>query len=102
MNGPEPIVSWICWSAGVSATRFGIMNGTFDEILPIESRTMPYGCFSVMTKVLAPCASSLSTTPNRRCPMGSRLPQRINDATQSSPVTGVLSCHANPSRSVNA
>ena len=55
MNGPEPITSsaLICVLGSVAATRSGIMNGTFDEGLPSDCSTRPYGSFSVSVKVLS-------------------------------------------------
>ena len=45
----------------VSATRFGIMKGTFEDGLPSPSSTRPVGYFSLMTNVLASSTSMLST-----------------------------------------
>jgi len=40
-NGPEPTALSICLKASVSAISFGMMNGTLEEILPIESSRSP-------------------------------------------------------------
>ena len=43
--------SSICLSAGVSATRFGMMNGTLDDGLPSASSMMPHASRRKMRKV---------------------------------------------------
>ena len=100
MNGPEPIWLSICLKASVSATALGIMNGTFEEGLPSESSTRPYGSFSTIWKVLASTALNSLTKSMSFRPMASRLPQRWIEAMQSSEVTGLPSCHSSPSRRV--
>ena len=53
MNGPEPVKSEICVFGSVSATRFGIMNGTFDDGLPSAKMSRPVCSLSLIVKVLA-------------------------------------------------
>jgi len=100
MNGPEPTWLSICLNGSVSAIRLGIMNGTFDDGLPSDSSTRPYGSFSFMVNVLSFCAFSSTTKSISFWPIGSRAPQRLKEATQSSAVTGLPSCHSSPSRKV--
>ena len=100
MNGPEPIWLSICLNGSVSAIRFGIMNGTFDDGLPSVSSTRPYGSFSFSVKVLSLTGFSSTTKSISFWPIGSRAPQRLSEATQSSAVTGLPSCHSRPSRRV--
>ena len=50
--------------------------------------------------VLASGALSSVTTPKSFWPIESLAPQRLIEATQSSAVTGLPSCHSRPSRSV--
>ncbi len=52
-NGPEPVKSSICLVGSVSATRFGIMKGTFDDGLDRPSSTRPVGSLSWILKDLA-------------------------------------------------
>ena len=52
-----------------------------------------------MTMVFSSAAVRLSVTSIRAWPMPSRAPQRFREATQSSAVTAVPSCHFRPSRS---
>ena len=40
-KGPDPVKSSICLLGSVSATRFGIMNGTLDEGFERPSSTRP-------------------------------------------------------------
>ena len=47
----------------VSAVFFGIMNGTFDDGLPSDCSTRPYGSFIFILKVLASTASKPATEP---------------------------------------
>ena len=100
-NGPLPVKSVICWSGLVSATRFGIMNGTSDDGLPRPSSTRPVGDDSTMRNVLASTASKPLTKDIIFWPVASFAPQRLIDAMQSSDVTGLPSCHRRPSRSVS-
>ena len=46
-NGPEPTYSEICMSLGVSATRFGMLKGTFELGLPSATSTRPKGLFKI-------------------------------------------------------
>ena len=50
--------------------------------------------------VLASGADSSVTTPISFWPIESLAPQRLIEATQSSAVTGLPSCHSSPSRKV--
>jgi hypothetical protein len=100
MNGPEPVVSSICLSAGVSATRLGMMNGTFTLGLPNACSIIPNGSRSRMRKVRASTASIASLAAISFCPRASRLPQRASEAITSSLVTGLPSWNSSPSRSV--
>ena len=102
MNGPEPITSssLICCIGSVSAAFLGIMKGTFDDGLPSDCSTRPYGSFIFILKVLASTTSRPTTEPIIFWPIESRAAQRLIEATQSSAVTGLPSCHSRPSRSV--
>src|SRR4029077_3935577 len=100
-NGPEPVKSEICVFGSVSATRFGIMKGTFDEGLPSANTRRPVCSLSLTVKVLASPTVIVSTKPITFWPSESFAAQRLIEATQSSAVTGLPSCHSNPSRSVN-
>ena len=84
----------------VAATRLGIMNGTFDDGLPSAVSTRPVGAFSTILNVFASTTGMSLTNDIIFCPVASLAPQRLIDATQSSAVTGVPSCHSSPSRSV--
>ncbi len=53
--------SEICVFGSVSATRLGIMNGTFDEGLPRPKISRPVGDFSFTVKLLASSAVIVST-----------------------------------------
>ena len=57
----EPVKSAICLFGSVSATRLGIMNGTFEDGLARPSSTRPVGSFSFMVKVLASTGVIVST-----------------------------------------
>jgi hypothetical protein len=100
MNGPEPTWLSIALNGSVSARRLGIMNGTFDDGLPSESSTRPYGSLSAMVKVLSFTAFISATNSIIFWPIASRAAQRLIEATQSSAVTGLPSCHSSPSRRV--
>src|SRR5215472_9244708 len=102
-NGPEPITSSaLIWVIGsVSAVFFGIMNGTFDDGLPSDSSTRPYGSFIFILKVLSSTFSRPATDAIIFWPIESRAAQRLIEAMQSSEVTGVPLLHCSPSRSVN-
>ena len=76
------------------------MKGTFEDGLPSDSSTRPYGSLSCMVKVLASTALNSLTKSMSFRPIASRAPQRLIEAMQSSGVTGVPSCQARPSRSV--
>src|SRR5882757_481326 len=102
MNGPEPITSstLICDAGSVSAVFFGIMKGTFDDGLPSDSSTRPYGSFIAILKVLASTASKPATEPIIFWPIESRTAQRLIEAMQSSALTDLPSLHCKPSRRV--
>src|SRR5215831_5331713 len=100
-KGPLPVKSLICSFGFVSATRLGIMNGAADDGLPRPRSTSPVGEFKLMRKVLGSTTVKSLTKDIIFCPSASFAPQRLIDATQSSDVTGVPSCHNSPSRSVN-
>src|SRR3981081_1270320 len=72
-NGPEPITSSaLIWVRGsVSATRLGIMKGTFADGLPSDSSTRPYGSFIFILKVLASTASKPVTQAHIFLPLHS-------------------------------
>ena len=101
MKGPDPVKSVICSKASVAATEAGIMNGTLDEIFPIDSSTRPNGLASSNVNVLSSTAVMLPIAVMRACPIPSLLPQRASEATQSAAVTGSPLCHVKPSRKVN-
>ena len=92
--------SEICVFGSVSATRFGIMNGTFDDGLPSPKISRPVGDFSLTVNAFGPFAVIVSTKLISFWPSASRAPQRLIDAMQSSAVTGWPSCQSRPSRSV--
>ena len=93
--------SSICLLGSVSATRFGIMKGTFDDGLPSASSTRPVGSFSLISNVLASSAViAVDEATSSSGPSKSFAAQRLIEATMSSAVTGVSSCHIRPSRSV--
>ncbi len=98
-NGPEPIGSGMRWSAGVAASRAGIITGSGALGLPSTSRSSGNGCFSTNLMVFGFVASSVSVSAISILPSGSRTDQRLSEATQSSAVTGLPSCHFRPSRS---
>src|SRR5437763_8765678 len=102
MNGPEPITSstLICCIGSVSAVFLGMMKSTFDDGLPSDSSTRPYGSFIFILKVLASTASKPATEASIFWPIESRAPQRLIEAMQSSEVTGLPSDHTRPSRKV--
>src|SRR5690349_6632507 len=100
MNGHEPIWRSICLKGSVSAIFFGIMNGTFDDGLPSDSSTRPYGSLSFMMKVLGFTTLKSATKSMSFRPIESRAPQRLMEGMQSSDVTGEPSCQARPSRRV--
>ena len=89
------------WSAGVAASRAGIMTGNGALGLPRTSSSSGKGCFSTSLRVLASAASSDAVSAISILPSGSRTDQRLSEATQSSAVTGLPSCHLRPSRSTN-
>src|SRR5215471_10121201 len=76
------------------------MNGTFEDGLPSDCRTRPYGSFIVILKVLGSTTSKPWTEAIIFWPIESRTPQRLIEAMQSSDVTGVPLLHCRPSRSV--
>ncbi|MDT4838695.1 hypothetical protein FQZ97_724580 [compost metagenome] len=100
VKGPEPTISSICLSAGVSATRLGMMNGTSGLGLPSASSTTPKGCLNVMRKPLGPSAAMLSIASYIFWPSVSRLAQRASEAITSWEVTGAPSWNFRPGRSV--
>ena len=99
-NGPEPVKSEICVFGSVSATRFGIMNGTFEDGLPSAKMSRPVCSLSLTVKVFASPTVIVSTKVITFWPSESFAAQRLIEATQSSAVTGAPSCQARPSRSV--
>ncbi|MCY1312161.1 hypothetical protein D9M70_625560 [compost metagenome] len=84
----------------VAATALGIMKGTLADTFARVSSTWPLGSRSFRVKLRASWAVRLSTSRNSSWPAPSRLLQRCNEATQSSAVTSVPSCHFRPSRRV--
>ena len=92
--------SEICVFGSVSATRLGIMKGTFDDGLPSAKIKRPVGSLSLMVKVFAPWAAIASTKDMIFWPSVSLAAQRLIEAMQSSAVTGLPSCHTSPSRRV--
>jgi hypothetical protein len=82
----------------VSATRFGIMNGTFDDGLPSANTRRPVCSLSLTVKVFGFAAVIVSTKLITFWPSESFAAQRLIEATQSSAVTGAPSCQRRPSR----
>ncbi len=99
-NGPEPVKSEIWVLGAVSATRLGIMNGTLEDGLPSAPSTRPVGSLSTILNVFALTIWMSFTKPISFWPIESLADHRLIDATQSSVVTGLPSCHESPSRSV--
>ncbi len=100
-NGPEPMGSPMRWSAGVAASLAGIITGNGALGLPSTSSSSGKGCFSTSFRVLASEASSEAVSAISILPSGSRIAQRLSEATQSSAVTRLPSCHLRSSRSTN-
>jgi len=94
-------VSEICVFGSVSATRFGIMNGTFDDGLPSADSTRPVGSLSTMRSALGLTLAISLTNPIIFWPIESLAAQRLMEATQSSAVTGLPSCQTSPSRRIS-
>ena len=84
----------------ISASRFGIMNGPFELILPSAASTSPHVSLSLMVKVRSSTASIDSTTAIICWPMPSFLPRRAMEAMQSPGVTELPSCHLRRERSL--
>src|SRR5215510_1238364 len=99
-KGPEPVTSLICSFGEVSATRLGIMKGTFELVLPRAWRTRPVGSLRRIFNVFGLTLAKSCTNDIIFWPIESLAPQRLIEAMQSSAVTGVLSCHRSPSRRV--
>src|SRR5262249_1368992 len=99
-KGPEPMNSEICVFGSVSATRFGIMNGTFELGLPGAGSTSPVGSLRTILNVLGLTTGMSFTNEYIFWPSESFAAHRLIDATQSSAVTGFPSCQRRPSRSV--
>ncbi|MCY1365621.1 hypothetical protein D9M68_796370 [compost metagenome] len=75
------------------------MNAGTGDGFASNSSTCPNGFDKVMTSSLSEVALMEATCSIITRPAPSLAPQRFNDATQSSAVTGVPSCHSKPSRS---
>ena len=82
--------------------RAGIITGSGAFGLPSSDSIYGNGCLSLMVKLLASVAAMLSVAAASSRPSESFGAQRASDATQSVAVTGAPSCHARPSRRVNA
>ena len=87
--------------ASVSATRLGIMNGTFELGLPSADSTRPVGSLRTMRNVFGLTTTRSPTKVMSFCPIESFAAQRLIEATQSSAVTGAPSCQRRPSRRVS-
>ena len=90
LYGPEPTVSVICWYGSVLASRSGMMKGG-PAIFESASSSSGKGSFNRIVKLLSPTASILSTAVASDWPKTSRTIHRRNDATQSTPPTGMPS-----------
>ena len=89
--------SEICVLGSVSATRFGIMNGTFEDGLPRPKMRRPVGSLSLIVKVFGSSPTVIdSTKVISFWPSASLAPQRLIEAMQSSAVTGLPSCQSEP------
>ncbi|MNV72096.1 hypothetical protein D3C71_1651560 [compost metagenome] len=93
LNGPEPVMSVMGLPMACSAMRLGIMNGAVPVGLDRARSARSVGSFMTMRKLLSSIASILSVNFSRVRPMPSPAAQRLIDATQSSEVTGLPSCH---------
>src|ERR1035437_4843361 len=91
LNGPEPMYSLIGSDGGVSATRFGIMNGANVLDLPSAFSTSPVGSLSTMRNVFWSTIGKLSTMVIRIWASLSWAIHRLIDVVQSSDVTGAPS-----------
>ena len=76
------------------------MNGTADDGLPSAVSTSPVGALKTISKVLGSTTGMSFTNDIIFWPIASLAPQRLIDATQSSAVTGLPSCHSKPLRKV--
>ena len=86
------------WPMACSAMRLGIMKGAVP--VGLDSARRSVGSFMTTRKVLSSTISILSVNFSSVRPMMSPLAQRLIEATQSSAVTGLPSCHFWPSRRV--
>ncbi|CFN69864.1 Uncharacterised protein [Bordetella pertussis] len=100
LNGPDPVMSVMGWPMGMSAMRLGIMKAAVPVGLDSARKARSVGSFMTMRKVWSSTASILSVNFISVRPMPSPPAQRLIDATQSSAVTGLPSCHFWPGRSV--
>lgn len=100
MNGPEPVVSAICWLIGSSATRLGMTNSGTEAVLASVFNTRPNGSLSTMLKVRSSIAFIDCVTRASRPPCTSLSVKRLIEGRTSAEVTGDPSCHLSPSRSL--
>ncbi len=77
-----------------------MMKGGTGEGFASSSSTWPKGFAKRMTTCLSELASIAATCAIIVRPAPSFAAQRLSDATQSSAVTGLPSCHFSPSRRV--
>lgn len=98
MKGPEPTDSEICLNGSVSATRFGMMKGATPLCLESVSGSEPYFSLKTIWNVRSSTALYSETNSAYFWPTPSRAAHRFSEAMQSSAVTGLPSCHSNPSR----
>jgi hypothetical protein len=94
------MVSLICSSGGVAATRAGRIKGTLLLGLAKASRTSPKGSLRNNCKVLSLTSCRLSITRISSFPWLSRYPQRFRETITSAEVTGWPSCQRRSSRKV--
>ena len=76
------------------------MNGTYTLGLPSAGSTSPVGSLRTIRNVRVLTTTRSFMNVMSFWPKLSRAPHRLMEATQSSAVTGLPSCHVRPSRSV--
>lgn len=96
--GPEPTISVTGLNGSPLARRSGSTKSGVGAECASASTTTPIGRLSRMRKLRSSGLSMRSVKPSRAWPKLSRAPQRLIEATQSTPRTGVPSWNFRPSR----